>query len=159
MLQLKPIALTAENFAEYGRVISQGTGKPMADNEEYLYWGKVSELKMSETASTGVLVPKRREPVVSQLERHVKTPEILAALEGDSLLCVAKPSRKSDEIEGVQAFLVRQGDAFAMHPGTWHWVPFPINGETCKFLVTFASGTEDEDLVVKSLPEAIKIDW
>jgi len=158
MIVLKPVELTAESFKDYGHVISKGQENPMADNEEFMYWGKVSQLKMSGIASTGVLIGHKREPVVVKLERHVNTPEVLAALDGDSVVCVAKPSPKgTDTIEGVQAFYIKQGEAFAMHEGTWHWIPVPVNSEECKFLVVFASGTEDNDLEVKDLLEEIMI--
>lgn len=158
MIELKPIELTAGNFKDYGYVIGKGRENPMADNEEFKYWGKVSQLKMGDTVSTGVLIGHRRNPIIVKLERHVNTPEVLIALDGDSVICVAKPSSKgTDKIEGVQVFLVKQGDAFVMYEGTWHWIPVPVRSEDCKFLVVFASGTEDNDLVVKDLQDEIKI--
>ena len=131
----------------------------MADTEEFAYWGKITELEMTEKVSTGFLVCRKREGVIKSLERHTRTPEILVALEGDSLICMARPESLSgaDQIEGIQAFHVRQGEAFVMHVGTWHWVPFPISQEESKFLVVFASGTEADDLEVRDLADVIKI--
>lgn len=159
MQEIKAVALTSENFEDYGQILSISKGDPMADTEEFAYWGKVTELTMTEKVSTGFLVCRKREGVVKSLERHVRTPEILIALEGDSLICMAKPESvvDIDLIEGIQAFRVRQGEAFVMHAGTWHWIPFPINQEESKFLVVFASGTEADDLEVRDLPDTIKV--
>lgn len=158
MVELRPVELTDESFKDYGHVISNGHGNPMGDNEEFIYWGKLSQLKINGTASTGVLIGHKREPVIDKLERHVNTPEVLVALDGESVVCVAKPSPVgTDIIEGMQVFYVKQGEAFAMYEGTWHWIPIPVNSEDCKFLVVFASGTEENDLEVKDLSEEIKI--
>lgn len=159
MQEIKAVALTSENFKDYGQVLSIRKGEPMADTEEFAYWGKIANLKMTEKVSTGLLVCRKREGAVRSLERHVRTPEILVALKGDSLICMAKPEAVggADRIEGIQAFHVYQGEAFVMHAGTWHWIPFPINQEESKFLVVFASGTEADDLEVRDLADVIKV--
>jgi ureidoglycolate hydrolase len=159
MEEIKAIPLDAEEFKSYGQIISASHGKPLADEEEFIYWGKVSELVMGERISTGVLICRNRARIVSKLERHVLTPEILVAVSGDSLICVAKPSSGDggEPIEGIQVFRIRQGDAFVMAAGTWHWIPFPADREQAKYLVIFASGTEDEDLEVRELDAPISI--
>lgn len=155
---LKAIELTNDNFKDYGYIISSSNSNPMADNDEFLYLGKVSELNMSGNTSTGILIAHKREYLIKKLERHVNTPEILVALEGDSIICLAKPAlEENDKVEGFKAFYIKQGDAFAMHAGTWHWIPIPVSAENSKFLVLFASGTEDNDLVVKDLEMGFKI--
>jgi ureidoglycolate hydrolase len=159
MEEIKAVALNSENFRDYGQVLSISKGDPMADNKEFAYWGKVTELAMTEKVSTGFLVCRKRRGVVKRLERHTKTPEILVALEGDSLVCMAKPESVvgADRIEGIQAFHVRQGDAFVMHTGTWHCIPIPVDCEETKFLVVFASGTEADDLEIRDLADAVKV--
>lgn len=158
MKELTAVELTKENFKDYGYVISSNNGNPMGDNDEFLYWGKVSELNMSCAASTGILIARKRENFIRKLERHVSTPEILVALKGDSIICLAKPALDGDDkIEGIKAFYIKQGDAFAMLSGTWHWIPIPVNSDKSKFLVLFASGTEDNDLEIMDLEEEVKI--
>jgi len=113
---------------------------------------------MGKDVSTGILYGHKREPVIKSLERHVDTVEVLVALEGDSAILFAKPSYEFEEgYENFKAFYLRQGDAFAMHRGTWHWIAVPISGDICKFLVMFASGTETNDIEVRNLSEPIKI--
>ena len=157
MKRVKPAKLTSTSFKPYGYVISATKGKPLANNSELTYWTKVSLLKMGETVSTGVLFGHEREAVVRSLERHKKTPEVLVALEGDSVVCFAKPSSSHGRIRGIRAFYVRQGGAICMHTGTWHWAAFPVNVKKCKFLVLFAADTETSDLEIRNLPEEIGI--
>lgn len=161
MKEIKAIELTPENFKDYGVIISKTKSKPWTENEEITYWGKVLELKISEVVSTGILVNNKREPLVNKMERHVSTPEMLVALEGDSIICMARPSCYcrccSSGIEGIKAFYLRQGDAIVMHAGTWHWASYPVDCEASKILVVFASGTEDKDMEIQELDEEVKL--
>ena len=158
MSELVPIELNTESFKDYGYVMSKSQLNPNADTDEFKYWSKVSEFKLKGAVSTGILCPSKREMVVKCVERHVNTVEILVALEGDSIICVGKQSNCDDEeIKDIQAFHIKQGDAFVMNEGIWHWVPYPVNTMECKFLVMFASGTEDNDCEIKQLSNEIKI--
>jgi ureidoglycolate hydrolase len=161
MQEVNAVALTPENFQAYGEVLSRSKGDPMADNDEFLYWGKVTELAMTERVSTGFLSCHPRQRHVTSLERHTRTPEIMVALDGDAVVCMAKPESAtgSDRIEGIQAFHVRQGQAFVMHIGTWHWAPFPAQEHDSTFLVVFASGTEADDLEIRELPETVAVNF
>jgi ureidoglycolate hydrolase len=159
MEKLTVVELTPESFRGYGSVLSVSPGTPMADSEEITYWGKVAELEMGPRVSTGYLSCKPRAGMLKQLERHLRTPEILVALRGDSLVCMARPSAPGSKvIDGLQAFHVRQGQAFAMAPGTWHWAGFPTAKTEAVFLVVFAAGTEGEDLEFTDLedPRAVR---
>jgi ureidoglycolate hydrolase len=147
MEKLTVVEMTPQSFRGYGEVLSVGPGTPMGSSQEFTYWGKVAELQMGSVVSTGYLSCKPRAGVLRQLERHLRTPEILVALRGDSLVCMARPSAPGSKgIDGLQAFHVRQGQAFAMGLGTWHWAAFPIGKTEAVFLVVFASGTEGADL-------------
>ena len=158
MEKLTVVGMTQESFQGYGEVLSVGPGAPMGSSEEFTYWGKVAELKVGDMVSTGYLSCKPRAGVLRQLERHLHTPEILVALRGDSLVCMARPSASgSKSIDGLQAFHVRQGQAFAMAPGTWHWAAFPIGKTEAVFLVVFASGTEGADLEFTALDGAREV--
>jgi ureidoglycolate hydrolase len=158
-MALKPSELTSESFKDFGYVLSRESGKPGTDDTDLKYWGKIHKFQIDGDTSTGILYGLKRAPVVVSLERHLLTPEMLIALDGDSVFCFAKPSPiGSDEIGEVQAFNVNQGDAFIMHPGTWHWACFPKDCEAAKFLVVFKSGTEENDLKVKELTDKITVE-
>jgi ureidoglycolate hydrolase len=151
------LPLTVENFRDYGSLLHLVDEEPMNDNEEFQYWGKISSLEMGPTVSTGMVYAHRREPVVRVMERHLDTPEVMVALEGDFIICVGQASDKNENIEGVKAFYVKQGEAFALGKRVWHWAPYPVDSEGCKILIAFASGTEDNDLELKDLEEPMKV--
>ncbi len=155
MRKIQAVALTRASFRDYGQIMSEGEGKAASENEEFTYWGKVARFTFQQQASAGVLVCRKRPAVVRSIERHLKTPEVLINLDGDCLICLARPGEGLDELK---AFRVRQGQAFALHAGTWHWIPFPLRQAECRFLVIFRFGTEEEDLEVKELPAPVELE-
>lgn len=157
MRTIKASKLTPAGFRPYGYVISTAKGKPFLDNDEVTCWSKVSLLEVGKTASTTLLFCHRRLPVVKKFERHMRSPEVLVGLDGDSVICVGKPSTGRGAIQGIRAFYLRQGDAIAMHAGTWHWPPFPVKAKQCKLLVLFSSRTEASDLKFRELPQEVRI--
>jgi ureidoglycolate hydrolase len=158
MTALKVLPLTSADFAEYGKVLNTVKGDPMGQSAEFNYWGKLSKLHLGGRISSGHLVALQRPPVVRKLECHAMTPEILVALEGDSAVCLAKPGiSPNDAPGGIQGFRLRRGDAIALHPGTWHWIPVPIGCAKAAFLVLFAEGTEDDDMAFCDLETEIEL--
>jgi ureidoglycolate hydrolase len=157
MRTIKASKLTPAGFRPYGYVVSTAKGKAFLDNNEVTCWSKVSLLKVGKTASTTLLFCHKRQPIVRKLERHVRSPEVLVGLDGDSVICVAKPSSGRGAIRGIRAFYLRQGDAIAMHAGTWHYAPFPVKAKQSKLLVLFASTTEASDLKFRDLPQEVRI--
>ena len=151
---LKPIGLNQGSFKEYGHVLSVFSGSPMADDDVITYWGKTARFDFVKNASSGILHGHMKKMKTKKLERHIKTPEMLVALKNDAILVVAKPL---DTIEQLNAFHIKQGDARVLHASTWHWTPFPIDTDTCEFLVVFQMGTEDKDLDIRTLQEEIMI--
>jgi mannose-6-phosphate isomerase-like protein (cupin superfamily) len=158
MKELKPINLNADSFQEYGKLLDSPSFKPWSQDEASSYWGKVALLDFKNTASTGILFTYKREFTLSNFERHMKTPEILVALEGDSIMTVGKSLPDGGiDTEAFKSFIFKQGDAIAISAGTWHWAPLPMNCSKSKFLVIFAQGTEVEDMDVKILAQKLTI--
>ncbi len=155
-MRIKPLEFNNENFGDFGYILSSPAGTPMAENEELIYWGRVTEFGMGSAISTGVLIVNKRPPVLKSFERHLSTPEILVATEGQSVICFAKPG-SGGEAKDVKTFLVKQGDAFVMHPGCWHWAGYPVGCDKAKLLVIFAKGTEENDLEIIDLAEEVEI--
>ena len=153
------VPLNEHTIRRYGRILSESTAEPSAREAEFLYWSQTSVLTLDQPLSTGLLVCHPRKPYLSQLERHVDTPEVLVALDGDSIICLAAPDEEPAvrTPESLAAFKVTQGQAFVMNSGTWHWIPFPTEQRQTKFLVAFATDTESNDLEVVDLPEGVQI--
>ena len=157
-MKIKPQELTRESFADYGELLSIGKGAPLCANEEITYWGKISRLTMGADISTGLMITNRRAAVLTQMERHNETPEVLVAIEGYSVICFAAPTLPGQDISKIAAFHVSPGDAIALSAGTWHWAAYPLQTDFAKFIVMFADNTESSDLEVRELSEEITVE-
>jgi ureidoglycolate hydrolase len=144
-MNLIPIDLENSHFAPFGKVLSQTDKKADTVNDAFHYWSGIAKLKMSDTVST--------------VEKHDRTPEILVALDNDAILCVAESSKEEKTVnpQSIRAFYIRKGDSLVMNAGTWHWAPVPVLKEESKFLVIFASGTEDSGTEIQELNEKVYI--
>lgn len=148
------VSLTAENFAPYGKILAPLSGRePEADEADFSFTTAALPDDLTEGAMFANLLCKPRDFVVKKLERHRETPEMLAALEGESILCVAPPSADpavcgADEIAAIR---IKRGQAVLLGPGTWHWIPFPLFRQTSLFLLMFRYKTGDNDLEILDL--------
>jgi len=150
-MAIKAQGLTAEAFAPFGQVLTEYSGAPLANDDVITYWGGVGSAAFDGPASAGVLLGHSRRMVTSKLERHLNTPEVLVALEGDAIVCVGEPG----EPKCLSAFIIRQGEAVALNKGAWHWTPFPTDELDCRFLVLFQKDTESNDLEIRELPREL----
>lgn len=157
MAPLALVTLTAAAFAPYGTILSEEQPNADVDSSELRYVGGVFTADIG-PVSVGLMTCKARPAVLHRMERHVRTPEILANLGGPATIAVAAPGLPFPESrgDGVTAFRLASGTAIALRPGTWHWAPFP-EGSEAVYLVAFAQGTEATDLEVAELPSPIAI--
>jgi len=153
---IEQVDLNTEAFKPYGYIVSQPVEEPMADDEVITYWGRIAQTDIKNPVSFGLLHGHRRPLETNKLERHLDTPEVLVALRNDAVIICGKPSI-GDSVDELKAFRVKQGNALCLYSRTWHWTPFPLEGEECTFLVMFAGGTEDCDLEIKKLPHEVEV--
>lgn len=134
-------------------VLTSPAGPEPQAGEEFSFSLTSTGLNLGSSSCTGLLNAAFREKVVSKMERHRNTGEILVALEGESVICMAPPGKVS--AASVRAFAFPQGTVLAMNSGTWHWIPFPLDKSGARFLVIFQDRTGDDDLEIQDLDKNI----
>jgi len=154
---MKPEKLTQETFAPYGTVLSERREPCDAGNEQFAFNADVALFEIPGGGTVGILEGKQREVILKCMERHVKTPEILFQMSGDAILFVGRSDDHGTEIKAINAFLFKQGQSVLMAPGTWHWVPYPVDAKSCVTQVIFNRGTSDSDCEIVELPEFIRL--
>jgi len=158
MIKLKVNELNEQTFAKYGKVISSTSKSPSGDNDEFTFWDKVSIFGTSDDISTGILIAKKRDFCGDRLAKHVNTPEMVVALEGDSIVVVGTSSEHAeDDIQEIEAFKLSKGEAILIGKGIWHWAPLPLTDDI-KFLISFVNDTPANDVLIKELDEPYCID-
>lgn len=146
-VSLPVIDASAEAFSRFGRFVASSEGFPLTGDASVTYREKVGVMALAGPVSVGVLNLATRGPQrFHELERHVATPELLVAVEGDVAFAVAPANQPAPapDLSQVAAFRLRQGQAVIMRPGVWHGLPFPL-GDRASLLVVFQEGTPDRD--------------
>jgi ureidoglycolate hydrolase len=63
--------------------------------------------------------------------RHLSHTQVLLVLDGRAVIAVAPAScdlSGDGDLDAIRAFLLHRHDSVVLHPGTWHWGPFPLDG-------------------------------
>lgn len=154
--------ITPENFKAFGKVIAVlPEVKPDGQSEIQTYYGKLAIMKCADSIQLGICVAVRRENVVDELEQHVETQELLAALKGDFLVPVTSSvlvdGQARPDLDKMVAMRVNQGEGIVFNEGIWHWTPYPVT-KTCDVLVGFRTDTPANDFISCKLEEAFVID-
>jgi len=141
------------------KVMPSGCPKPEADSPEFSYHQVLAPSELGEGGIVAELICRKRPLVLEKLERHLQTPEILAALDADAVVCVASPGADPTRISAadIRALPLRRGEALWMAKGTWHWLPYPTSAAQVTLLLHFSEGTGDNDLEFSSLAQPLAI--
>lgn len=156
--------LTEAAFAKYGQLVRLcPSGDPLADNESLTYWEKVVEFEPGINRTVGLLTEKRREMILTKMERHTKALEWFVPIDGECVACFAEFQNPDDPTEipnpdKVVAFKMDAIAGFVVSRGAWHWPAFPIT-ETATQLVNLRRNTEHDDVEVRELSEPIQIEF
>jgi len=146
----RPLLLTQEHFAPFGTLLTQPLSAPSLERGDITFWNATADLSgLSGSGVTGHLIAHRRELMLTQIERHLHTPEAFIATAGRSLMVVGKPGDLDPE--ALCVFEMAAGQAVLLHPGSWHWAPFPLT-ETATFLLILRAETSEHDIEIQDMP-------
>jgi len=142
-----------------GILATPAAGLSPEGGAEFTFEMAAGDLGMPAGLCAGRLNCASRAMSLSRMEMHPKTPEMLSAVDGDVVICVAPPQEpRGGKLEGLRAILLRQGQAIVLAAGAWHWIPFPLGAASVRVLVVFRSSTGDDDLQFCDLAERSAID-
>lgn len=159
MKTIKAVQANADNFKEYGMVIAvpdAGLREASDQSEIQTFFGKLGIMLCEGSTEIGICVANKRDNVVTQLEQHVNTQELLLAIKGDFITPVATSimvdGKLQPDLNKANAIRVSQGQGILFNEGIWHWTPFPT-GETVTVLVVFKNNTPQQDFTCVDLTE------
>ena len=162
--------LSAEQFAPFGDVLAPQAAR--LDNRDLLsmgyarmsdnvpdsrlddfdvldYWGGIATIS-AEAMRLGYLRPKKRDLAFSWFERHLKGTQTFVPLKGARSIIAVAPPYESDnpaalpKLDEVRAFVLDGSVGVNLHPGTWHWTPFPLDDQSDFIILVRASVAEDD---------------
>ncbi len=147
--------LTTKNAVPYGTLIDKTIKEPAYESEEFDYWDELAVEETSGAISVGMVEARPQKLIATTFERHARTGELLAPLDGDVILVLGKfTDGPTPEVNQVEAFRLRSGSAILLKRGTWHFAPMVADKPT-RVLVVFRKGTPGDDLEVHKIDEEI----
>jgi Ureidoglycolate lyase len=150
---------SAKSLEGVGLFITPGGGKSPEAGAEFSFEMAAPGLGMPAGLCAGRLDCAARPMRLARLERHLRTPEMLSAVDGDAIICVAPSQEPRDgELSGLRAIHLRRGQALVLATGAWHWIPFPTGSASVRFLVVFRAETGDDDLHFCDLADSATIE-
>ena len=151
--QVRP--LTTETFAPFGQLVTMPDELKIEPGAVH-GWSRRATAAFPGEVEVGWLKLLQRPAEVSQMEHHLGTPEMLVPLDVPLLVPVAPADEAANAVpdpDRIEGFVVRPGQALVFDRSGWHWLAFPMEGETGACLIIFAKDTPDHDLLIRDLPD------
>ncbi len=147
MVSIKRI--NPDAFRPYGQVIQAPDEPATAESAMFRFWSDLAHYGIEGETEIGLCTVYRQEvPVISWMERHERTPEILVPIDSPVLLPVMPPEGGP---ESVVLFEIHPGEAVVIADNVWHSACLPVRGAEATYFVIFRRGTPQEDVIKTEL--------
>lgn len=160
MKKIKIKKLSHEEFSIFGRYADlMHPNTPYIGEAPIRFFRDMLPLGTPEVLAMSVTEIAPMPLTVDVMEFHSKTGEGFLTLDGDTYICVA-PATPEAEIaaEEMTAFFVPKGTAVYLHPGVWHYAPYPAGNETLHSLVLLPERTYANDCIKYQMKEAAELE-
>lgn len=157
-IPMQPLALEA--FRPYGRFASltDPDGPAIGENPVAFFRDLLPLGSCGQTLCASVTQAEPMDLVVELMEFHTRSWEAFMTLDTESCICVAPATADARlDAEALKAFRVPPCTMIYLHPGVWHYAPYPLGGATLHSLVLLPERAYANDCVKTSLPEGSRV--
>lgn len=142
-------SITHENFRPYGLLVESPTGTPTSQAEDYRFWSDIARYQIEGETEIGICtVYHRPESLITGVERHIRTPEILIPIDAPFVIPLLLPGKDAADLE---AFQVSLGAAVVIRDGIWHGACLPVGADESSYFVIFRRHTPSEDVETRQI--------
>ena len=160
-LILTPEALTAENFSQFGQVISCEQKDCLTINNGYAK--KYPDLATIDTQENGgttavhIFVAKKRQfPLqIKMLEKHPFFSQTFIPKDNQPFLVVVTPPSDEPNIEDIRSFISNGEQGVNYSRGVWHFPLISVNDDT-QFIVIDRRHDIDSDYIEQCIVHPIE---
>ncbi len=149
---LECVELSGKEFARYGKVIEIPRENPEYISERFNLWPRLGRMKVDKEIQIGISTFFKRPLRFAQMERHLKSMEVMLFLNGIFYMpfAVAEGNDPNEipKVADVRIFKFNSHQGVVLNYGVWHWTPFPLTEGTSGMFI-FETGTEVNDLLIK----------
>ncbi len=152
-ITLQPKPLDAQSFARYGHIISHNKREPAYHCPEFDFYADIAVQEFGYEVAFGMVTARAVTNTANTFERHQRTAELIAPLNGDVIVVLGPRSHDGPPADDqFEAFHIVSGTAIIVNAGIWHFAPLAISDDV-SILIGFRNGTPSEDLEVHNLEE------
>ena len=147
--------LTKDGYAPYGEFYQMDApdGHALCGAIHRFYPDRVTAYQGHNVGFSAITVQKPKKMLITQVEYHTTTAELIMPLSDDMILHVAQPSGGTPITDQTKAFLVPKHTLIKMNAGVWHLAPLPANAKSLSALIVLPECTYMNDCTVVDLTE------
>ena len=152
-IQVRPI--TNESFAPFGQFyhITKPKGYPLSGEIHRFYPDRLTASSAHNVGYSPLVVQKPERMIITAVEYHTTTWEMILPLDDDMILHVAPASGGTPVPELTQAFLVPAHTLVKINAAIWHLAPLPATKQTLTAMIILPECTYANDCTVVNLSE------
>ena len=153
MKTIKVENLTKEAFAPFGEYYKMDApdGHALCGAIHRFYPDRVTAYQGGNVGFSAITVKKPEQMLITQIEYHTTTSEMIMPLNDDMILHVAQPSAGAPITDQTKAFLVPKHTLIKMNACVWHLAPLPANADELSALIILPECTYMNDCKVVDL--------
>ena len=153
MKTIKVENLTKEAFAPFGEYYKMDApdGHALCGAIHRFYPDRVTAYQSGNVGFSAITVKKPEQMLITQIEYHTTTSEMIMPLNDDMILHVAQPSAGAPITDQTKAFLVPKHTLIKMNACVWHLAPLPANADELSALIILPECTYMNDCKVVDL--------
>lgn len=145
--------ITKENSVSYGVLVTTEGIDPDYKDNGFSFTKHLAITNFSEKVSFSLVESYPENNIISILEYHNNTPEVLVPINNDIILVLATGQELPDE-NSIKAFKLLYGQAFIINSHVWHYAPI-VSDIATKTFVIFNENTPDNDVIQVNLNKAL----
>lgn len=155
MKTIKVQKLTYNDFAPYGTFYNcaKPNGHSLNGEIHKFFPDRVCAYFDGQVGFSPILVKKPDKMLITAIEYHTTTCEMIMPLSDDMILHVAQPSAGTPITDKTKAFLVPKNTLVKMNAGVWHLAPLPAKKDELSALIILPECTYMNDCTVVNLEE------
>jgi ureidoglycolate hydrolase len=143
-MKIKSRHISEKNFSPFGRVVIAPKTKPTSQAVDYKFWSDIADYAIEGETEIGICtVYKQQKALITGMERHMRTPEILIPINGPFVLPLLLDGAAEDE---ACALSVNPGEAVVINAAVWHGACLPKGKKQTSYFVIFRRNTPHEDV-------------
>lgn len=155
MKTIKAKPITVEAFAPYGEYceMTNPSGYALCGEIHKFYPDRITSYTGNNISFSPLVVKKPERMIISAVEYHTTTCELILPVNDDMILHVAPASAGAVIPENTEAFIVKKGTLVKIKEAIWHLAPLPLRENELYAMIVLPACTYASDCTVVDIEE------